>query len=463
MKLKWHLLLFVLIFAVEASVAVWKLRNAEPRNGDAAEVHNIAWNLAHGRGYQFNWNDTAWRRLWQSQNHDGRFDFIVERRGGPYPTLSRPPLMPILVAGILRVVPHASFVAWRLLDSVAFAAAACLLLDVAFVHGGFAGFTAMLVIILIDPWRRGYIPGWWTEGLAFDFVSVIVWLLARDRVIRAPFYWLFSGVTLGLLCLDRSIFTILLPLICLLLAITQEQALSRRVSCALLILLAAVAIQSPWWIRNIALSHRLLPLGTQGGINLPDEYSDIAIEQQGNWTGKAMRDAWIPPQDADRAANPPPGYSPQSYAKLWANDPRAAALLVATYCTSLQSELAVYDTGKEAAMHWIARNPAKIPQLMLAKAWSLFRYKRAVVSLGVALGVIGYVGLPTKRRLLLSMATLVGIYVLGIMLTHVVYYRFMLPIFPPLYVGAALGIAAICGRMRERKCEHRTSNTEQRT
>ena len=157
MKFRW-LLLFAVIFAFESFKVVLGDNNSAPQIGDAAEVHNIAYNLAHGRGYSFDWNDERWRELWQEQNADGRLDFVVVRRGS-YPTMFRPPLMPIMVAAILKVLPHSSFLAWRLFDSAAFSAAACLLCDAAFALDGFAGLSAVLVLLMVDPLRRQYIPG----------------------------------------------------------------------------------------------------------------------------------------------------------------------------------------------------------------------------------------------------------------------------------------------------------------
>jgi hypothetical protein len=126
MKLRWHLLLFLLIFGIESSRVVLKYRNSAPEVGDHAEVHNIAFSLAHGRGYRFDWDDAGWRKLWAAQNVDGRFDFVLVRRGS-HLTMFRPPLMPILVAGVIRVFPQHSFLAWRFVDSFFFSAAACLL------------------------------------------------------------------------------------------------------------------------------------------------------------------------------------------------------------------------------------------------------------------------------------------------------------------------------------------------
>jgi len=109
-------------------------------------------------------------------------------------------------------------------DSAGFAAAACLLCDVAFVQGGLVGLIAMVVLLLIDPWRRMFIPGWWTEGLAFDFLSLIVWLLSNGKRHSPTRCNIAAGLAVGLLCLDRSMFVLLIPALCILLAIASSRA-----------------------------------------------------------------------------------------------------------------------------------------------------------------------------------------------------------------------------------------------
>src|SRR5258708_24465647 len=108
--------------------------------------------------------------------------------------MSRPPLMPILVGGVIRIFPHASFAGWRIVDSAAFAAAICLLCDAAFAQGGIIALAALLLIVLSDPWRRDFIPGWWTEGLAFDFVCVIVWLIVNGKTLRPIRFNVIAGL-----------------------------------------------------------------------------------------------------------------------------------------------------------------------------------------------------------------------------------------------------------------------------
>lgn len=448
MKFRW-LLLFAVIFAFESFKVVLGDNNSAPQIGDAAEVHNIAYNLAHGRGYSFDWNDERWRELWQEQNADGRLDFVVVRRGS-YPTMFRPPLMPIMVAAILKVLPHSSFLAWRLFDSAAFSAAACLLCDAAFALDGFAGLSAVLVLLMVDPLRRQYIPGWLTEGIAFDLLSLIVWLIVSRRNESTRRYKALAGLTVGLLCLDRSIFVLTIPLVCLALATARSSPRTDAAKSALAILAVSLLIQTPWWVRNIEISGRFLPLGTQGGFNLPDEYGDTAIEHRGAWAGWGIRDAWIPVSSATRPIGIPSGFSRESFRKIWpsdssddANNYRSAATLYAAVCTSLQSEIAVSSAGQRAAIAWIRANYSKLPELMAMKILALTFTRRRYLTVALLLAMVGFIQLRKAPRTRLCLVFLMASYVLAIALTHVVPGRFLVPILPPLYVCMACGTTAI--------------------
>jgi hypothetical protein len=454
MTLRWALV-FLLIFGVEAFRAALTEGNNAPEIGDAAEVHNIAYSLAHGRGYSFDWNDEQWRKLWQEQNADGRFDFVLVRRGS-YPTMFRPPLMPLLVGAILKMFPHDSFLAWRVFDSAGFAAAACLLCDVAFLEEGMIGLFVLLVILVSDPLRRAYVPGWLTEGLAFDFLSLIVWLIASGGRMKAWWYNICAGLAMGLLCLDRSIFLLAMPFICLALAMARSRPWAGMFKNLLIILGVSVLIQIPWWARNITVSGRLVPLGTQGGFNLPDEYSDVALQEAGVWTGRGLRDAWIPQAEANHPTPIPPGLSEESFRKLWpssgtgdANQLRSAATLYAAVCVSLQSEIVVSSAGQQAAIAWVRNHYTKVPMLMAEKVVSLTFSRRRYLAVTLLFGVIGLFNAPKPRRVSYCLASLIASYVLAIALTHVVYGRFLVPILPSLYIAMVWGIAAIARRVRQ--------------
>ncbi len=469
---------YLLIFAglVAAQVATYPAayRRLPPRTADAAEVFDIGLSLARGHGYRFDWDDPAFRRAYAEQNGGdpvarprpaaapaGPYDLVLARRGS-YPTLSRPPLMPVLVAACVLACPHLGdvFLAWRAVDMALCAAATTLLCGAAAAaargrRGGAAtAVVAVLAAFAFDPVRWPYVPGWWTEGLAFDLTAVGCWLLADGRrVLRTPRrYHLAAGLTLGLLCLDRAAFVLLIPPLAALLATGARgggggDPARRRMAwgpAAVAIGAVAVALQVPWWARNVAVAGRFVPLGTQGGFNLPDEYGPEPVATGGVWDGLGIRDAWLPDDPPGRPVPLPPGFTEDRFARLTLGDRRWHALIVAATCTSTASEVAVADVGTRFAARWVAAHPGRVPGLVAAKLWSLTEGARALLAAAAVATAGGYWrSPPAGRRLLRQLLAWVGCYAAAVALTHVVTGRFLVPALPPIYLAVAVSAAAI--------------------
>ena len=452
MRLRSYVLVFLAAIGVQVMVYPAAYRRAAPRVGDAAEVLNIAVSLAHGRGYALDWTSPDFRRAYAGQAGRGRgepagpYDFILLRRGPPHATLSRPPLMPALVAACVWVCPDPGdvFLIWRAVDLTACAAAVSLLAGaVIAAGGGRVGLLALGVVFVGDPVRWAYIPGWWTEGLAFDGVAVVCWLLTvGPATLHRP--WLYrvaAGAVIGLLCLDRAAFVLMLAPLCLLLADGGRWWSARRLQSAAIIAAVAIAVQVPWWARNVAVAGgRLVPLGTQGGFNLPDEYGPAAVAADGVWTGEGITAAWLASGHADLH---PPGYTEAQIAALLRASRPFAALIVAFSCTSTADELAVADVGQRAAARWVRANPGRVPGLVLAKAWSLSAEHRGLLSAAAAAVGVGLWRSPRHRRPLALLVAVILAYGVTVALTHVVVGRFLVPALPAAYAAVSVAVAAI--------------------
>ena len=419
-----------LLFAPQAAAVLQTDGDAAPLIGDIGEVFNLAWNLSHGRGYRLDWDDPGCRAVWVAHDFNQQMRFFIERHGS-HASLLRPPLMPLAMAAMLAFHPARPFLTWRLIDAALFGAAGALLLHGTLHRFGWRAALALLPLMLLDPLRLEYIPGLWTEGLAFDLLAVLVWFALADDL-NGWGWTLLAGTALGLLCLDRSIFVPVLPLMVGVLAWSMR----RRWRSAMLLLLLAVAWQAPWWARNMIVSHRFLPLGTQGGFNLPDEYSDLALHTRGLWNGAEMERLWqataiTPAQRAERS-------SPKEVA-LWPDQPLWAQLLYAVNCESMQTEIAVADLGQHAAVAWIRTHPARLPALFVEKIITLTIAHRGWLATLALLASGTLLADTARRRAAGRVALLVAVYAIGIGLTHVVAGRFLVPILPPLYVLAAAG------------------------
>lgn len=201
-------------------------------------------------------------------------------------------------------------------------------------------------------------------------------------------------------------------------------------------------MQTPWWVRNIAVSGRFLPLGTQGGFNLPDQYGDVPLVS-GSWTGMGMAVAWTPLTVKESDIPLPPGFTAEEFENLSPGNRRMQALLAATFCTSFASEIAVNDRGVQTARGWIHQNYMQIPRLMVLKAQALIAYFHPLIIRSALLGFFAFAALPRGRPVLFIVSPIAALYVLAVMLTHVVLARFLVPILPMLFLADALGAAAI--------------------
>ena len=435
-------LLAVLLFAAQWAVFPARYRHTAPWVGDAAENLSIAQNLARGRGYRFDWDDPAFRRAFAAQNTVGTYDRILGRHGS-YPTLARPPLMPLLLAGLVAVSPDLSdvFWRWRLLDMALCAMAGSLLCHAAVAARGRLAGAAAVAVFLLDPVRWANVPAWWSEGLAFDLTVVACWLLVDGRRrFGVVGYRLAAGATLGLLCLDRSVYVILIVPLAILLATAPIRWRS-----AMWITLVAVAVQLPWWTRNVIVAGRFVPLGTQGGFNLPDEYGPAAVRTGGNWDGSGIRDVWLPPT---RPAADPPGWTDVQLNQVNPGDRRWAILLVDFTCTSTAAEVAVNAAGTRAVATWVAHHSSELPVLFARKLWTLTDgHRRLLLGLAVVIA-LGVWRSPRDRPVLWKWLAWAVLYAAAVGLTHVLGDRFLVPAMPPLNLAVAVSVAAVLRPIR---------------
>ena len=431
--------LFLAIWSFQLATAV---NDAPPRVNDSQEMFDIGWCLAHGQGYAFGWDDPAFRRVWTDRHVVALPECdLLAHHGGPHATLARPPLVPVMLAAVVRSGTDHPFAAWRLVDATLLAAAVTVLIRAAGLRFGWPAGVAAAVLLVADPLRAKFVPGCLTEGPAFDGVAVtcaLVLLGGRASTWRAVAA---GGLTLGLVCLDRTLFLIAIPVWAVALGVAAGGPRRRQLGVAAGVLAVAVAIQLPWWGRNVAVAGRFMPLGTQGGENLPDEYSDWAVRSGGRWIdGGEMAAVWAAQSPA--AARPGPDVT-----ALFPEFPPFAALLHAETCESTATELAVAAAGQRAAGRWVRSHPWQLPRLFAAKLSALAESSRRRLLILAAAAAAGLWAAPARDRrpvwLLLAMA---AAYAVAIGLTHVVFGRFLVPIMPALYVAAAAGVAALWRR-----------------
>jgi hypothetical protein len=219
------------------------------------------------------------------------------------------------------------------------------------------------------------------------------------------------------LVLTRSITIFWLPGLAILVAMS---ATKNRWRWTTIYLLLVIVLLSPWWIRNMTVMQCMMPLGGQGAASLRGGYCDEALADFGNWHGDAE-------ERLQRSLDA---------------DPDAAGW------TQAQREVALAQRASQETWQWIRENQGEIPRLMgmrMVSHWSPFSGTSLMWRLAILVGwlmvlmrqrreAIWILGLP-----LISTVTVAFLYETG--------GRFLVPLYPMLYMTAGLGIAVFADRM----------------
>ncbi len=422
---------FLLSLAVQVPT-LWHDRDLPPHIGDAVENYNLAWNLAHGHGYAFDWDQPAMR---------ARFDDpVLLARHGAGPTACRPPLVPLLGTPLLWIAPQHPFLAMRIVDAILLTSAALLITACGLSRGLVAGAIAG-ALCAADPLHWVVLRDvWMTEPISTFLLATLVATWTRDKPSLAVIMG--SSLIIGLLMLARGSFVPIMPGLVLITAWRFGLSLRRG---AIVIVLISCLVPLAWWIRNCYVLKAFMPLGTQAGINLPDEYSNAAVESGGVWSGRGLRDVWAK-HWGDEALLPYLGSEgfppPEQLRPLWAGDDAGYGWMVYSLVTGhIDLERETARAGQWAGIGWILDHPLHVPGLMLAKAWN--ELSPLWISLLPALAAGVTLIFTRHDPLVRSVWWLLAFGVIAVMLTHSVGGRFLSPYAPALYLLSGVGISVL--------------------
>jgi hypothetical protein len=259
-----------------------------PETGDGHDYDAIAFNVWQGRGFGYEWSNEEWRRPYVGIP---RYRLLMTRQSDFYPTTYRPPAMPYLLSGVYAVAGR-NFAAWRVVNCAVMAGAVT---AAAAIAAQFAGIPAAVLTAAISLQSREltrYSGMFMTEPLATLMVALVTWLWVRN----ASTGWTLasaaaSGIAMGGLLAARTIFILSTPILFMLpgkdLSFGSKFAWKTKAIC----LAVALVVISPWWIRNVIVLDAFMPLGTQGGINLPMGFGPRALRHQGVWASNPG-DGW---------------------------------------------------------------------------------------------------------------------------------------------------------------------------
>jgi hypothetical protein len=212
---------------------------------------------------------------------------------------------------------------------------------------------------------------------------------------------------MGGLLAARTIFILTTPVLLILpgadLSFGSRFAWKTKAIC----LAVAIAVISPWWIRNMVVLDAFMPLGTQGGINLPMGFGPRALRSQGIW-----------------ASNPADGW------------PEIAALNLDV----VTSEVMLAKHRQELTIKWMLDNPGQVLNLMRLHVIQELKpgrdfYSRWLLPAAAVSAVVLW-----KFPGAWVLVTIVGANILSIAMTYSAGGRFMVPVQPLLaaLVGGAL-------------------------
>jgi hypothetical protein len=324
---------FVAIFL--ASFAIYVMRASSsgalrepPESGDGHDYDAIAFNVWQGRGFGYHWSDENWRKPYEGIP---RYRLLLTRKSEYYPTTYRPPAMPYLLSAVYTITGR-NFTAWRVVNCGIMAGAVT---TAAIISAQFAGIPAAVItagILLQSRELTRYSAMFMTEPLATLMLTLLAWTWVRN----AREGWttkraITSGIAMGGLLAARTIFILTTPVLLLLpgrdLSFRSKFAWKTKAIC----LAVAIIVISPWWVRNIVVLDAFMPLGTQGGINLPMGFGPRALRHQGIW-----------------ASNPGDGW------------PEIAAQNL----DIVTSEVMLAKYRQKLTLNWMVKNPGPVLHLM---------------------------------------------------------------------------------------------------
>lgn len=402
-------LAFAAIFLVSFGVYVMRASTSgalrePPETGDGHDYDAIAYNVWQGRGFGYEWSDEEWRKPYEGIP---RYRLLLTRQSDFYPTTYRPPAMPYLLSAVYAIAGR-SFTAWRIVNCAITAGAVT---AAAIISAQFAGIPAAVLtaaILLQSRELTRYSGMFMTEPLATLMLALLAWTWVRNArdgwtVKRA----ILSGVAMGGLLAARTIFILTTPVLLILpgtdLSFGSRFAWKTKALC----LIVAIVVISPWWIRNIVVLDAFMPLGTQGGINLPMGFGPRALRSQGIW-----------------ASNPGDGW------------PEIAALKL----DIVTSEVMLAKHRQRLTLNWMMENPGLVLHLMRLHVVQELKPGRDFYSRWLLPAAAVGAAVLWKFPGAWVLALLVCANILSVAMTYSAGGRFMVPVQPLLaaLIGGAL-------------------------
>ncbi|QDT31443.1 ArnT family glycosyltransferase [Thalassoglobus polymorphus] len=386
-------------------------------SGDEVDYDSIGWELAHGRGFAVNTEDPDFREPYDiAAKTAERFKLTPRPR---WEVTYRPPLYPYAISYLNRLFGR-QFWATRIMDAGFMAGTLALIVMTLYPRYGWHSVVIALgLFIVIDVRTRLYGRAILTESMSLFFTSIIcIALLRLQRMQRAklPEILLHSaliGFTFGFSMLARTMMILWGPGMCLTLYwIIRKLKFNFRQSvlAVTVFLVGTGVVLTPWAVRNIKLTEKMMPLGTQGLVQLSAGFGDSIWESNGLWPNietEGFFDGVIEPQ-----------------------------------ASQLENEIAKAEYSKAEALKWILANPMKAALLAPTKMYQECRPRNPtewIISALMLLGIWSIGRTPIGKVLLAVFA----INLFAIAATWSVEGRFLVPVLFPIHIFASVGLLVV--------------------
>ena len=243
---------WLIVFAVALAVRLGWVGMVQLRGGalfgpDALSYDVLATNLLKGEG--------LWKWDYQGLFLDPNKALVVRS--------FRPPLLPVLLAGLYGVVGHRWWAA-RVLMAVLSAGTCVVVMRIA--RRVFNPTVSLLtgVLMAFYPKLVYYSGAIVTENPYIFLLALSLWVLVAGLDAGGWWRWAVAGGLMGLAALCRSALLAFPPLACLWVVLMRPRW--RSLAEAALVGVGLVVVMSPWWVRNWTVHGRFIPATTEGGL-----------------------------------------------------------------------------------------------------------------------------------------------------------------------------------------------------
>lgn len=371
------------------------------------------------------------------------------------PTVDRPPLWPVLIAGISLLLGASDLFARLFLCTLD--AATCVLIYL-FTYELFSRRIALFAGIVAAIYPGLYIyTGWlYTETLYTFLLFACSYTLYKMQKIQRWYWCVVSGVLLGLLSLARpnGLLVVGLVIVWAMLLIWTKRAVWRPLCVRVLLLTGlALLIVAPWTLRNYLVTQHFVPVATGDGTVLLGAYNNQTVMTPG-YVG-----SWINPLHS----------SPQ------------VAYQFPLYTCAAPCEIEREVAFRDAAIVWIREHPQDMPGLLVFHFLNMWQpiaveadlpfdrfpqqYSSQLVMImmgifAIPIFLLAVYGLFATWRQYWHKLLLVYLLILFAIIECLVFYgipRFRAPIEPMLIVLAAGGVWSISQYKKNRSFRKKQS------